>query len=657
MRAPIIEAEKGGTAMMKRFKARQTVRLFIFLLSGFVIAGCGDGGNTGHWLPGNVSVQAITAFSLNGVSGAINETAKTISVTMPNGTPVTALVATFTTTGTAVRVGTAVQTSGITPNNFTNPVVYTVTAADNTTAAYTVTVTLALNSAKAITAYSLAGVAGTINETAKTISVTMPNGTPVTALVATFTTTGTGVTVGTTAQTSGTTPNNFTSPVVYTVTAADSTTAAYTVTVTVAPITAKAITAYSFVGFTGFAGIINEPAKTIAVNLPSGTPVTALVATFTITGTGVTVLSAVQTSGTTPNDFTSPVVYTVTAGDNTTAAYTVTVTLAPSAAKAITAYSLNGVAGTINETAKTISVTMPNGTPVTALVATFTTTGTGVTVATAVQTSGTTPNDFTSPVAYRVTAADNTFVDYLVTVTVAAAVAANPAPVNLGTAGDLAAAGGYAILAKTGVSTVPSSVVTGNVGLSPAARVGLTGWSLINEPTDTSFTSAQVLAPGRLFAADQVGGTTSADLGTAVLSMEAAYTDAASRTASSAATTNVGGGTLTGLTLTRGVYEWGSAVTIPTNLTLSGSATDVWIFKVAGTLNMAAAQNVILSGGALPQNIFWQVSGVVTIGANTHFEGIILGQTAITFGNLASINGRLLAQTAVTLDATTVTQP
>jgi hypothetical protein len=139
--------------------------------------------------------------------------------------------------------------------------------------------------------------------------------------------------------------------------------------------------------------------------------------------------------------------------------------------------------------------------------------------------------------------------------------------------------------------------------------------------------------------------------------MGAAYTDAAGRTATSAATTNVGSGTLTSLTLTTGVYEWGSAVTIPTDLTLNGSATDVWIFKVAGTLDMAAAKNVILTGGALAKNVFWQVSGAVSIGANTHFEGIILGQTAITMGNLSSINGRLLAQSAVNLDATTVTQP
>lgn len=234
----------------------------------------------------------------------------------------------------------------------------------------------------------------------------------------------------------------------------------------------------------------------------------------------------------------------------------------------------------------------------------------------------------------------------------------------LGPTGDISVAAGsvslgtaanYVILAKTGVSTVPSSMVTGNVGLSPAARTYLTGWSETYDVTDTYATSAQVV--GKLYAADNVGGTTSADLGTAVLNMGTAYTDAAGRTATSAATTNVGAGTLTGLTLSHGVYTWGTDVTIPTDLTLNGSATDVWIFQVAGTLNMAAAKRVILSGGALPQNIFWQVAGAVTIGTGTHFEGIILGQTSITFGNLASINGRLLAQTAVILDATTVTFP
>src|SRR6185369_16342806 len=282
--------------------------------------------------------KAITAYSLAGVAGVVNETAKTIVVTMPFGTNLTALVATFSTTGAGLKVGSAVQTSGTTANNFTTPVAYTVTAGDSTTTTYSVTVTVALASAKAITAFSLAGVAGVVNETAKTIVVTMPSGTTVTALVATYTTTGAGVKVGAVAQTSGTTANNFTTPVAYTVTSGDGTTAAYTVTVSLASSSAKVITAYSFAGFTGAAGVINETAKTIAVTVPSGTNVTTLVATFTTTGAGVKVGTTVQTSAATPNNFTTPVAYIVTAGDGTTATYNVTVIVASVSAKAITAY-------------------------------------------------------------------------------------------------------------------------------------------------------------------------------------------------------------------------------------------------------------------------------------------------------------------------------
>ncbi len=223
----------------------------------------------------------------------------------------------------------------------------------------------------------------------------------------------------------------------------------------------------------------------------------------------------------------------------------------------------------------------------------------------------------------------------------------------------LGAAGHYAILASAGVSTVPNSVVTGNVGVSPIARVGLTGWSetAAADNSDLYSTSAQVAAPGKLYAADYAEPTPT-NLGTAILNMKAAYNDAAGRPAGvGAPNLDRGAGTLTNDTLVPGTYTWNSALNIPTDLTLSGSATDVWIFQVAGTLDMAAAKNVILSGGALPQNIFWQVSGAVTMGAGTHFEGIILGKTGITFGSLASINGRLLAQTAVVLDATTVTVP
>ena len=309
---------------MRRLAMKNIYMLLAAMLL-MVITSCGGGGGGSDPIPApSSSAKAITAFSLGGVDGTINETGKTIAVSMPFGTDVTAMVATFTTTGASVKVGSTVQISGTTANNFTSPVVYTVTAADATTQDYTVTVTVAASSAKAITAFSIGGVIGTINETGKTIAVTMPSGTSVTALVATFTTTGANVKVGSTVQVSGTTAHNFTAPVVYTVSAVDATTQDYTVTVTVALSSAKAITAFSLAGV---AGTINETGKTIAVTMPSGTSVTALVATFTTTGASVKVGSTVQISGTTANNFTSPVIYTVTAADATTQGYTITVTV------------------------------------------------------------------------------------------------------------------------------------------------------------------------------------------------------------------------------------------------------------------------------------------------------------------------------------------
>ncbi len=435
---------------------------FIAVMLSALLAACGGGGGQDPILGGGgivgsaVNTKAITAYSLAGVAGTIDEAAKTIVVTLPNGTAVTALPATFSTTGASVKVGAVAQTSGVTPNDFTAPVAYTVTAGNASTATYNVTVIVSSVTAKALTAFSLAGVAATIDEAAKTIAVNVPSGTSVTALPATFGTTGTSVKVGATAQTSGVTPNNFTAPVTYTVTAADASTAAYTVTVAVSSVTAKAITGFSFAGYPGVAGTIDEAAKTIAVTLPSGSDVTALAAKFTATGSSVTVGTVAQTSGTTTNNFTAPVAYTVTAADASTATYAVTVTLGAASAKAITAYSIAGfpaVAGTINEAAKTIAVTMPFGTNVTALVATFTTTGVSAKVGAAVQTSTATANNFTAPVAYTVTAADASTATYTVTVTLAANSA--KAITAYSFAGYAGATGAVNEAAKTIAVTVP----------------------------------------------------------------------------------------------------------------------------------------------------------------------------------------------------------
>jgi hypothetical protein len=169
----------------------------------------------------------ITSFSFTSPAATGVITGTNIAVTVPFGTNVTSLVANFTTTtGASVKVGSTAQVSGTTANNFTNPVTYRVTTTDATTKDYTVVVTRAANPAKDITSFSFSSptAIGVINGT--NIAVTVPSGTNVTALVPTITHSGASINPN-----SGV-AQNFTSPVTYTVTAADGTTKEYTVTVT-----------------------------------------------------------------------------------------------------------------------------------------------------------------------------------------------------------------------------------------------------------------------------------------------------------------------------------------------------------------------------------------------------------------------------------------
>ena len=225
-------------------------------------------------------------------------------------------------------------------------------------------------------------------------------------------------------------------------------------------------------------------------------------------------------------------------------------------------------------------------------------------------------------------------------------VATGLAPVNLGTAGN------FVILSKSGISTVPSSVVTGDIGVSPIAHTAITGFSETMDLSNKFSTSAQVV--GKIYAADYTAPTPT-NMTTAVSDMEIAYTDAAGRTLPGF--TELGAGEIGGLTLVPGLYKWGTDVSISTDVTLSGGPNDVWIFQIAGNLNEADGKKVTLIGGALPENVFWQSAGAVAIGTTAHFEGVILAKTMIAMKTGASANGRLLAQTAVTLDQSTVTQP
>lgn len=217
-------------------------------------------------------------------------------------------------------------------------------------------------------------------------------------------------------------------------------------------------------------------------------------------------------------------------------------------------------------------------------------------------------------------------------------------PVELGTASN------YAILAKSAISNVPKSKVTGDLGLSPAAASYVTGFSLVK--AGTSWTSAQVT--GHVFAANN-DPPTPITLTTAVGDMQLAYTDAAGR--KSPDFLNLGAGDIGGLTLAPGLYKWTSTLTIPSDVTLEGGANDVWIFQVSGDLMLSADKAMVLSGGAESTNIFWQVAGSVELGTTSHAEGVVLSKTAIDLQTGASINGRLLAQTAVTLAKATVTAP
>ncbi len=221
-----------------------------------------------------------------------------------------------------------------------------------------------------------------------------------------------------------------------------------------------------------------------------------------------------------------------------------------------------------------------------------------------------------------------------------AVAALGPDPVALGTAGN------FVILSKAGITNVATSAITGNIGTSPITGASIVGLDCV-----------QVV--GTVFEVDPTGpacGTVdSVYLTTAVSDMEIAYTDAAGRTTPD--TTELGAGELGGLTLLAGLHKWSSNVTVSTDLKLSGGANDVWILQIAGDLTQANGIRVTLEGGALAKNVFWQVAGQVDIGTTAHVEGTILTQTNIAMKTGATMNGRALAQTAVTLQSNTIAAP
>jgi hypothetical protein len=222
--------------------------------------------------------------------------------------------------------------------------------------------------------------------------------------------------------------------------------------------------------------------------------------------------------------------------------------------------------------------------------------------------------------------------------------------VNLGLAGD------YVVLSKSGISTIPDSVITGDIGVSPAAATYFTGFDLMLDSGIQYSTSTQV--SGQAHAASY-GGVIESTLTVAVLNMQAAYTDAAGR-AGVATKTNIVGGYLGPVKgtyidpLTAGVYTFDRDITIAGDLHFNGSSTDVFIIRTTGNLQQLAGTIVKLVDGAKAENIFWQIAGHVVVEGSAHMKGIILAKNYVRFETSSSLQGRILTQTACVLQQATV---
>ncbi len=208
---------------------------------------------------------------------------------------------------------------------------------------------------------------------------------------------------------------------------------------------------------------------------------------------------------------------------------------------------------------------------------------------------------------------------------------------------DLRSSGRFAILAASEITSVPTSAIKGDVGLSPAARSSITGLTPVE-------------VDGTIFAADD-GGAVAVMLSQAKLDLDSAYNDAAGRTGDAVDVSNAN---LGGRTLGPGLYKSAGTLSLTGDLTLDGQSdiNAVFIFQVATSLGVTSASHVILSGGADAANIYWQVGTSAAFDTTTIFYGTILADQSITFATGATLNGRALARIgAVTLQSTTIANP
>lgn len=321
----------------------------------------------------------------------------------------------------------------------------------------------------------------------------------------------------------------------------------------------------------------------------------------------------------------------------------------------------------ITEPAHTILVTLPTGTAVTSLIATFTSTGKGVpTVAGVNQFSSVTSNDFTTPKDYLVTAADASTVTY--TVTVVVSTVANP------TAPALGEAGRFLILASQTITNVPTSALSnGDLGIMDQARSYYAGFT-----PGVSYGQFTELTGGMSYASDDlcpapyacplhystpVVGATWTSAGTMITQVRTdlttAYNFLAAGTNPTSPVTTLASPELGGLTLVRGVYS--SAVDLlistPLHLDAQGDPNAVFIITTNGKITNGVTGNIVLDNGAQARNIYWRSAGITTIAAGTTFYGNVFAFSQVNVLAGAIITGSLFAVTdQVTLISDAVTK-
>lgn len=334
----------------------------------------------------------ITNFKVGGIEATINEADQTITATLPVGTDLTKLLPVI-----SISEGATISPASGKVTNFTNPVVYTVTAENGTKGKYTVTLSVAKRTDKVIIDFRIGDVTATIDEKDHTINAVLPKGYDLTKLSPMII-----ISEGATVSPVSNKVTNFTNPVVYTVTAEDGSTQKYTANITLAKSSEKAITSFKF---KNTLATINEKNHTITAERPVGTSFLEQSPIITVSeGAKVSPASGEVTN------FSNPVTYTVTAEDGSAQKYVVTLTGTKNTENSIFYFAAGSEQAIINQTDLTITCTYPIGTDLTNL-KTFMEISSGAIVT---PKAGETVN-FTNPVKYKVTAENGVTKTYTVT--------------------------------------------------------------------------------------------------------------------------------------------------------------------------------------------------------------------------------------------------